>query len=199
MKTFNIKITEEGLKTIQTALEVYSRLGIHQFQYVLDQLPEFNQLSWDARDTIVDGLRKQLGNKSYGIHHPEVESFTKGYQIAKEIELHMAITEEPIMTKHSNRYDGALYKKEYLPQFFDEKGKVLKHEIELPIPPQLRTTIKALRRKSPTEMWNFIDGNILNGIRGNTLNINVECSKVTVNKPYRLTTWSHHFKQELGS
>src|SRR3990167_1218306 len=84
-KIFTIQITEEGLNTITWALEIFSRLGLLQFNFALECIPNFSKLSWEERHEIENYLKQKLGNNNYGIYHPKVENFQKAFSIKKEL------------------------------------------------------------------------------------------------------------------
>lgn len=186
-KTFNLKITKGGLQTIVQALECYSRLGINQFTYCLDAHPKFAALSWDRKKHIEDFLKFCIDDNNLGIGHPEVVKFNEAYQIKKEIEKNIVISEKPVMDGYSVSYSGALGDYDYLPKFFDDAGNRVVHEIEYPLSPKQKEVLMDLRTKGLfTEMWAYIDKTVnFGGVKGNSSRISEDLSKVIVNSPYR--------------
>jgi len=189
MKMFNIKISKEGLQTIQNALECYSRLGINQFGYCLEHNPKFATLTYDDRNEIEKYLRDKIDNRSMGIHHPEVAKFHEAFQIRKEIQLHVAIDDNPIMEDFTNVYDGGRSDNAAnIPAFYDDGGKRLRHEFQIPIAPKHRKKLKGfVTKKEYEKMWKYV-GKYINlvPIRGSTSRISEDFMAVIISKPYKL-------------
>jgi hypothetical protein len=188
MKTFNIKISESGLKTIQDALECYSRLGINQFRYCLEHNPKFAAMSYDERHEIEDYLRHKIDSRDFGIYHPEVTKFNEAFQIKKEIQKNIAISKEPLMEHFTNTYDGALEDYEYIPKFYDDAGNKIKHEISIPISKKHQTKIRNYFKAKDFEgMWEYIDqNNLTKGIRGDSTSVTNRFMKIVISKPYKI-------------
>lgn len=189
MKMFNIKISKEGLQTIQNALECYSRLGINQFGYCLEHNPKFAALTWDERDEIEKYLMSKIDNRSMGIYHPAVTKFNEAFQIRKEIQLHVTIADNPVMEHFTNVYDGADDNVENIPMFYDDAGKRLKHEIQIPIALKHRRKLKSfVLKKEYEKMWRYINRYINRvPIRGSTSRISEDFTAVIISKPYKIT------------
>ena len=122
MKTFNIKITEEALAVMMSALECYSRLGINQFRYCLEHNPAFEKLSYEKRHEIENFLKSHIDSRNFGIYHPKVTTFNKAFQIKKEIQKVLAVSKNPIVDNFTNEYDGALGDYDYVPGVITEAG-----------------------------------------------------------------------------
>jgi hypothetical protein len=187
-KKYTLRISEDGLETIKAALESYSRLGLNQFRYCLEHNPSFNKLDWETQGKIEEYLKYAIDSRNFGIHHPEVKQFNKAFQIKKEIQKHIAISQEPIMEGFSNAYDGAMSGCDYIPIFLDEKGEKIEHKIELKIPAKVQTRLKKLASKSKwDEAWDLVNKTCNSeGIKGNQSEISPDFSKVTIYGPYRL-------------
>lgn len=186
---FTIKITKEGLKTISAALECYSRLGCNQFKYCLAHNPSFAKLGWEEQSEIEDHLRSDIDSRNFGIYSPEVKNFTKAYEIKKEIDQKIVLSEKPIMEGFSKQYDGALHDYDYLPKFYGEDGKAVKHEVSINIPKKYQHKLKKLaENKDWNGLWDYIDKHVpFNGVRGNAANVSEDFTKITISKPYRLS------------
>ena len=186
-KTFNIKITEDGLNTIMRALECYSRLGLNQFAYCLEHNPKFDRLDWDDKREIEDYLRHKIDSRNFGIYHPEVAKFNEAFQIKKEIEKHIAISKEPVMEHMTNIYDGALADYEYIPKFYDDAGNKLEHQITQDIPKKHQEKLKNFGKKKDFEgLWHYVDKHLNIGIRGNSTRISDDYTQITIVKPYKI-------------
>jgi hypothetical protein len=183
---FTIEITEDGLQTIMAALESYSRLGIYQFRYGLECIPEFFNLSYDAQHEIEEYLKERLGvkYKNYGIFHEAVVPFTKAFEIKCEIEKFVSLKRvDGVREGYSKCYDGAVYRRDYLPDFIGEKDAK-----EFEIPRGIRPTLKSLaKKKQYDKMWELINKNTdFDHIKGNKSEIAPDFSKVTVFEPYKI-------------
>ena len=183
-------MTSEGLKTIINALECYSRLGCNQFNYCLEFNPAFYKLDWVKRQEINDYLHNEIDSRNFGIYSPEVEEFMKAYEIKKEIEMQLVISEQPIMENGGNKdYDGALYKRDYIPTFTDNDGNEINHEIKINIPKKHRAKLEALAlKKEWNNIWNYIDKIIdLKNVRGNSTRISDDFTTIIISKPYKIS------------
>ena len=180
---YEIKINEVGLSTIINALECYSRLGLNQFMYCLEHNPKFMALDYDKRAEIESYLRREIDNTNYGIYHPDVESFTKAFDIKKECELFRAIATEPIMKNHTNVYDGSFNDGPHIPTFY-KNGEELKHEIKIPVPKALIKKMKAAAKKANYgEIWKLVDS--FNDVKGSCLRLIDDYCTLVIEKPYK--------------
>jgi len=188
-KEFNIKITKEGLETIIAALEVYSRVGLKQWNYVFDVLPEWWDLEVDQREYLLNHLRVDLKDNNYGIYHEKVAKFNKAFQIKKQIEKYVALDETDGVIEHlSTRTDGALKDYDYLPRFVDEKGAAVVHEKRFKIPKVMQHNLRTLAEQKNWELiWKLIDKNVKFGnLRANSTRISDDFTEVILSKPYLL-------------
>ena len=190
-KKFKIEISEDGLNIINSALESYSRLGLRQFKYSLEAIPEFFKLDYKTQLEIEKYLQSKIpGNNNMGIYHPEVKNFTKAFQIKKELEKYVALDKSGgIRENWSNIYDGCIYNEEYLPTFLDENNNKIEHKKEFNIPAKIKPKLKELAKESQwNKIWNLIDEHVKKGdIRGNKTKIAPDFSKIIVYEPYRLS------------
>jgi hypothetical protein len=188
-KKFRLEITEEGLNTITQALECYSRLGCNQFQYALDYNTKFFNLNHDDRKEIIDYLRFKIDAREWGIFERHVEPFTKAFEIKKEIEKRIYLSNNDGVRKNlTNESAGPIYKHNYLPKFLNEKNEEIKDCKEFPISVKIRTKLKKLNKsKKYNELWAEINKNInFKNIKGNKSEISKDFTKVIVWEPYLL-------------
>ena len=146
-------------------------------------------MSWGDKREIEDYLRNKIDSRSFGIYHPEVAEFNEAFQIMKEIQKNIAISDKPVMDHTSNIYDGALYNYDFLPKFYDDAGNKMEHEITIPIPAKHHKKLKNFydTNKDYEAIWKYIDShNLTNGIRGNSSRISDCLTKITISKPYTL-------------
>lgn len=189
--SFNITISKEGLRTIMRALECYSRLGINQFGYCLEHNPAFAKLDYEERDGIEKYLRSKIDARNFGIYHPEVAEFTEAFQINKEIEKYVALSEVGwVAESYSKSYDGALDENApNIPKFRDSNGNSLLWERVFEIPLRLRKKMMNLSKsKKYTEIWDLVNKNIdFGGIKGNSTRISDDFTKIIISKPYKIS------------
>lgn len=200
-KKFKLEITEEGLRTIISALECYSRLGCNQFQYALDYNTKFFNLDYEDQSEIVNYLRYKIDMREWGIFSPSVEPFTKAYQIKKEIEKRLYLSENEGVRKHlTNESDGALYKKDYLPKFLNENNEEIKDCKEFPIPVKIRPKLKTfLKNKEWIKMWDLVNESIdFKNLKGSKSEISEDVSRVVIWEPYLLNAEVSHSHGERG-
>lgn len=186
-KTFILKISEEGLRVIIDALECFSRLGIGQFKFALEFLPQFDKLPYEERLDVENYLKEKTNIRGY-IYSPEVEYFTKSFQIKKEIEKWVALENSGgIRNNYSVIFDGSLNKDDYLPQFLDKNFKHLEDKKEFLISEENREKLaKLMSNQQFDEAWKFVNDVVdFKGIHGAKSEISSDCKKVTIYEPYK--------------
>jgi hypothetical protein len=92
MKTYNLQVTEEQLKVISTACELFSRIQGGQIREAFDHLPLKKGVDWEAYHEIQDELTKRMpeilmdeidGWRShFGVGHPDLP---KSHDIAWDL------------------------------------------------------------------------------------------------------------------
>ena len=102
-KTYTLTMSEEQSQLLVKALDLYSRIGIGQFEEILDVYDPLHRLvPVEAKDTarkLLDSVKAVYGhpaNGSHGIHNPEVrDEFRAAYDIQRVVRHRLAFDRHP--------------------------------------------------------------------------------------------------------
>ena len=111
-KKYTLTMNEEQAQLLVKALDLYSRIGIGQFEEVLQVYDPTAKLSPGTRDDIrqqLDFAKAAAGhpaNGSYGIHSPEVrDEFRAAYDIQQVVRNRLAYDRKPEGNPSSVHFD----------------------------------------------------------------------------------------------
>ncbi len=102
-KTYTLNMSEEQAQILVRALDLYSRIGIGQFEEILDVYdPLHKRVPVEARDAarrLLNSVKAVYGhpaNGSNGIHSPEVrDEFRAAYDIQQVVRHRLAFDRHP--------------------------------------------------------------------------------------------------------
>jgi hypothetical protein len=102
MSKYTLTLNEKQAQILVSALDLYSRIGIGQFEEVLQVYDRDLKLDHDQRERIRKALNVAKGeaghpsNGSYGIHNPEVRGeFRTAYDIQQVVRNRLAWDRKP--------------------------------------------------------------------------------------------------------
>ena len=101
-KTYTLTMSEEQAQVVVRALDLYTRIGIGQFEEILrvyDPLSETWGSGHQFALEYIGEIKAQAGhpmNGSHGIHHPEVrDEFRAAYDVQQVIRNRIAFDQNP--------------------------------------------------------------------------------------------------------
>lgn len=98
---YELSLTKEQVEVLIQALDLYSRIGIGQFEEILD-VYDFSKISYESRDDVKQHMMssKVLAghsmNGNYGIHNEEInDKFRIAYDIQQVVRHRLAWDRNP--------------------------------------------------------------------------------------------------------